>query len=188
MATVPESPKFTECFMNDNPSWDHSYYFNSGVMLINMFRWHQDNITEQLINYMINSETLDLPDQDALNFVLPDKMIVYLPKKYNALVIVDPELKSLLPYNLVVIHFANYKKKPWKPDSDLSNSWNRLYQSHMEQLESNRKYWWSLWPSDKYLWFPQSSKDYKMMTFYQLKISSAVRSNKLIKRLECKND
>jgi hypothetical protein len=76
----------------------------------------------------------------------------------------------------------------------------------MEQLESNRKYWWSLWPSDKYLWFPQSSKDYKMMTFYQLKklriisslygfakylqlkISDAVRSNKLIKRLECKND
>lgn len=206
VAAVPESQKFTECFMNDNPSWDHSYYFNSGVMLINLFRWHQDNITEQLINYMINSETLDLPDQDALNFVLPDKMIVYLPKKYNALVIVDPELKSLLPYNLVVIHFANYKKKPWKPDSDLSNSWNRLYQSHMEQLESNRKYWWSLWPSDKYLWFPQSSKDYKMMTFYQLKklriisslygfakylqlkISSAVRSNKLIKRLECKND
>ena len=78
MAAVPESQKFTECFMNDNPSWDHSYYFNSGVMLINLFLWHQDNVSEKLVNFMINSETLEFPDQDALNLVLPEDRIIYL--------------------------------------------------------------------------------------------------------------
>jgi len=169
VAVVPENQKFTECFRNDNPSWDHSYYFNSGVMLINVFLWHQNKITEKLVNFMINSETFDLPDQDALNLVLPNKMIIYLPKKYNALVIVDQEFKSLSSDQLVLIHFASYKKKPWKPNADLKNSWNRLYQTYMEYLEPNRKYWWSSWSSDKHLWSPQSRKDYKMMGIFMMK-------------------
>ena len=61
------------------------------------------------------------------------------------------------------------KKKPWKPDADLKNSWNRLYQTYIEYLEPNRKYWWSSWSSDKHLWSPQSRKDYKMTGIFMMK-------------------
>ena len=168
VAVVPDIPKFTENFKNSNPSWEHSYYFNSGVMLINLFLWHQDNVSEKLVNFMINSETLEFPDQDALNLVLPEDRIIYLPKKFNATVIVDPKTGQLPPCQLALIHFAN-KKKPWKPDADLKNSWNRLYQTYIEYLEPNRKYWWSSWSSDKHLWSPQSRKDYKMMGIFMIK-------------------
>lgn len=168
VAVVPDIPKFTENFKNSNPSWEHSYYFNSGVMLINLFLWHQDNISGKLVNFMINSETLEFPDQDALNLVLPEDRIIYLPKKFNATVIVDPKTGQLPPCQLALIHFAN-KKKPWKPNADLKNSWNRLYQTYIEYLEPNRKYWWSSWSSDKHLWSPQSRKDYKMMGIFMIK-------------------
>ena len=111
VAVVPDIPKFTENFKNSNPSWEHSYYFNSGVMLINLFLWHQDNISEKLVNFMINSETLEFPDQDALNLVLPEDRIIYLPKKFNATVIVDRKRVNCLPVSLPLFILPTRKSR-----------------------------------------------------------------------------
>jgi lipopolysaccharide biosynthesis glycosyltransferase len=49
-------------------------YFNSGVMVVNLKKWREDNIGRKLIHYIENnSEFLALHDQDALNAVLFDK-------------------------------------------------------------------------------------------------------------------
>jgi lipopolysaccharide biosynthesis glycosyltransferase len=49
-------------------------YFNSGVMVISLQKWCQDNIGAQLIDYINNNaDFLELHDQDALNAVLFDK-------------------------------------------------------------------------------------------------------------------
>ncbi|KAA6343901.1 General stress protein A [termite gut metagenome] len=58
-------------------------YFNSGVLLINLDYWRNNNISNKLLRY-INQypERIELWDQDALNGVLI-KGIVRLPLKYN---------------------------------------------------------------------------------------------------------
>ncbi len=60
-----------------------SRYFNSGVMLINVKKWREDNIPEQIRDFLSSHhETLESPDQDALNAVIDGKW-KRLPLKYN---------------------------------------------------------------------------------------------------------
>lgn len=47
------------------------YYFNSGVMIIDIERWNEQSITEKTINYLKeNGDRIIYHDQDALNAVL----------------------------------------------------------------------------------------------------------------------
>lgn len=46
-------------------------YFNSGVLLINIPKWNENKITENVLEYInSNKEQVLLPDQDALNVVV----------------------------------------------------------------------------------------------------------------------
>lgn len=58
-------------------------YFNSGVLLIDVERWKNQNITQLLFDHAKNvrSEFCN-PDQDLLNIVLKDKKYI-LPPEYN---------------------------------------------------------------------------------------------------------
>ena len=59
-------------------------YFNSGVLLINLEFWRQNNIPEQTIAFIMNNpEKVPLWDQDALNAILVNKWIE-LPACWNA--------------------------------------------------------------------------------------------------------
>lgn len=105
------------------------FYFNSGVMLMNLKKMRDDNISEKLIDYRINGYN-ELMDQDSLNYVLKDKSLE-LPFKFNTQLVflyicksifkikkfysIDNKIatmREILDY-AVVVHYSG-KKKPWK--------------------------------------------------------------------------
>lgn len=75
-------------------------YFNSGVLLIDITRWNEENLTEQIMKKIRReSETnpdLPCPDQDILNIYLNGKAL-FVSHKYN------------LPYRLVQPSFFKSK-------------------------------------------------------------------------------
>ena len=60
-------------------------YFNSGVLMINIPKWLNNDISNQILNTAkIYGNQLILPDQDALNIVFQkNNSVFYLDKKYN---------------------------------------------------------------------------------------------------------
>jgi len=76
-----EAPKFNR--HNDLQMPINSKYFNAGVMLINLGKWRQYNISEKVRNFIINnSEKIINLDQDALNAILYNKW-KEIPLKWN---------------------------------------------------------------------------------------------------------
>jgi len=62
---------------------ENSKYFNAGVLLINLKKWREHDIKNQVIDYInTNPSTIKFCDQDALNAVLHDKWL-YLDTKWN---------------------------------------------------------------------------------------------------------
>lgn len=72
----------------DDIVWENSLklkskYFNSGVLLMNLDYWRKYNVMYSLIDFVRdNPDKCILPDQDALNKVLEDK-VIYLDYTYN---------------------------------------------------------------------------------------------------------
>lgn len=99
-------------------------YFNSGVLLMNLEYWRQNEISAKLVNFIHDhSDSCIFPDQDALNYLLSGK-VIYLPLTYNF-----QELFYLQTENLkddknlwteierfkespIIIHYTN-SVKPW---------------------------------------------------------------------------
>ncbi|MGG3558749.1 glycosyltransferase family 8 protein [Peribacillus frigoritolerans] len=84
-------------------------YFNSGVLLINLAKWRQHNISNNVIDFIKNNPSkLIYPDQDALNAILYDKWLQLNPKwNYTS-----AHAKRLKKRNPAIIHFTG-KKKPF---------------------------------------------------------------------------
>lgn len=60
-----------------------SKYFNSGVMLINVKKWRDDRLADQIREFLTsNHKMLGSPDQDALNAIINGRW-KRLPLKYN---------------------------------------------------------------------------------------------------------
>ncbi len=58
-------------------------YFNSGVMLINVKKWRDDSLADQIREFLTSHhEMLGSPDQDALNAIINGRW-KRLPLKYN---------------------------------------------------------------------------------------------------------
>ncbi len=58
-------------------------YFNSGVLIINLSRWREQHIGEQILAYMAEyNESLIFPDQDGLNHILRGQW-QHLPLRWN---------------------------------------------------------------------------------------------------------
>ncbi|WP_167368684.1 glycosyltransferase family 8 protein [Paraburkholderia tuberum] len=106
----------------------HRYYFNSGMMLLNLKKMRQDDLTNKLLDYRKNGINFFM-DQDALNVVFADN-VKYLSCRNNLLVTLQGEFTldqiaheykepikcksfSDLVESANVVHFAS-KEKPWK--------------------------------------------------------------------------
>lgn len=105
------------------------YYFNSGMMLLNLTRCRKDNMTEKLLDYRENGKN-HFMDQDALNSVFNEN-VKYISYKYNYLnkfhdwwggeklsifygeVIPEDKIESFK--SAVIIHLGSHEK-PWKYD------------------------------------------------------------------------
>lgn len=102
-------------------------YFNAGLMLLNLKKMREDNVSEKLIDYKLHKDIGHFMSQDALNCVFEEK-VVWLHPKYNYMA---PNMKKYtskqicefykistndydhLLKNAVIVHLTN-KKKPWK--------------------------------------------------------------------------
>lgn len=59
------------------------YYFNSGVILFNLKKWKQKNLTDQIVSHVKNvRNNYPAPDQDLLNIVCKDQIGILKPR-YN---------------------------------------------------------------------------------------------------------
>ena len=105
----------------------HRAYFNSGVMLLNLNKMREDDISRKLFDYRSSGVNIFM-DQDALNVVLRDN-VIYLNPINNCLITLENdfdtnELNKLyklekkyrnfseLIDDAVIIHYSS-KYKPW---------------------------------------------------------------------------
>ncbi|MGN0854734.1 MAG: glycosyltransferase [Kiritimatiellia bacterium] len=120
-------------------------YFNSGVMLLNLKRMRQDDMSRVLLDCKRAQQDSNLMDQNVFNVVF-DGHVKYLPIRYNfqgvSLIRAEgkwtlAQLNTLFGTNYAterdlfadaaVIHYSS-KDKPWKtPDGVLTYEWLRDY-------------------------------------------------------------
>jgi lipopolysaccharide biosynthesis glycosyltransferase len=86
-------------------------YFNSGVMLINLKKWKDDNLLEKSIEFAKQyNKYLLRADQDILNCIYKDSW-KELPEEYNLDLKRKKNSKSLVK-NAIILHYSD-RIKPW---------------------------------------------------------------------------
>lgn len=129
------------------------YYFNSGVMLLNLKLMRENDITEKLIDYKLNGWN-HFMDQDALNAVFGNKVVLLSPYynlqftsvcRFSA-----KELCKLYDVPIVnrwgnlcldsyILHY-NSKEKPWKYDNVWqSDVWRYYYNKLPNNIRNSFK-------------------------------------------------
>lgn len=117
MAAVPDQAPLGPDYSGTNnlPLKESYRYVNTGVSLINLLKWRENNIEEKLFENVIKySKILQYPDQDTLNITLQEKVKV-LPHQYNAMPVQKyyNRLEETEAFtNPIVIHWAGFQK-PW---------------------------------------------------------------------------
>lgn len=131
-------------------------YFNSGVMLLNLKKMREDNVTKKLFELKANSNDNSLMDQNIFNILFENQVcfkdikynflylnLVRAKKKYKISEINDlyhSKYKNLLEIykKAYIIHFSS-KDKPWKFKNSLcSNLWLSYFKKtpfYKEDLE-----------------------------------------------------
>lgn len=139
-AVVEDSCKL---FERDKYSADVTHYFNSGVMLLNLKKMRQNNISAVLTEAKRNIYDDTQVDQNIFNMVFEGK-VIRLPIIYNlspnsientSINLINQtygteyNAKSELFSNASIIHFSS-KDKPWKePCAALAYKWRHYYLS-----------------------------------------------------------
>ena len=125
------------------------HYFNSGVMLIDVEKWHASKISEKAFELL--SENPDrwrhAPDQDVLNVLCYGKTL-FLPEKYN----MRNTMKDEYPEETVLVHYSG-SPKPW----------TQYYFSDNELSPYRRIMSISSWKSVPYL-KPRKTREYRFMS------------------------
>lgn len=89
-------------------------YINAGVILMNLKKIREENQCEKLVEF-INKNRLAFPDQDAINFVLGDKVLL-VDSKFNA------GQATSIPHSFLVFHWAGLKQN-WVYDREFGYLW-----------------------------------------------------------------
>jgi lipopolysaccharide biosynthesis glycosyltransferase len=85
-------------------------YFNSGVLLLDLGRWDEHDITRKTIDLLMqNKGKFRSFEQDALNFLLLGK-VAPLPSKWNTLW-TELNPKGHIPSETIFLHYVAFK--PW---------------------------------------------------------------------------
>ncbi len=109
----------------DNPTFKDTSIFNSGVMVINLEYFRENNIEEVLMDVSMDfKDWLGYADQDVFNYVFKNNWSTlsinfnYLVNIYKSLPVLDP----------IVVHFAG-KSKPWLSSGE-NNKWKQLWNDY----------------------------------------------------------
>ncbi|WP_231687957.1 glycosyltransferase family 8 protein [Bacillus sp. FJAT-27251] len=108
---IPVQDRESRIYRLSLPS--ESYYFNSGLLLMNLKRWREQKISSEVIQFIkANPDKLALLDQDALNAVLYNRWL-RLEDKWNY----TTSHCAVLPLEkAAVLHFTG-PDKPWNSKS-----------------------------------------------------------------------
>jgi lipopolysaccharide biosynthesis glycosyltransferase len=90
-------------------------YVNSGVLLMNLKKWHTERLTERLFTFMAeHGEVLAYPDQDAINIIFKDS-IFFLDRTWNTQVLGEvaeqADCRRKATPQAAILHFLGVK--PW---------------------------------------------------------------------------
>lgn len=115
-------------------------YFNSGVLLINLKKWRQENYTKQILE-IINENQFPHHDQDALNKLFMNNWLT-LDLRWNII----PPVYNLFPKvlfnkffrkqaleakrNPAIVHYAG-RYKPW--EFTLYKGFNDIYYKYLKE-------------------------------------------------------
>lgn len=115
-------------------------YFNSGVLLMNLKKWREQNGLEKCKSFVRKPYVEPkFHDQDILNFSFEDDEILFIEDKWNFhYVKYNPEIKYA-----VIIHYI--WKKPWLA----------------QEFNPYRKYYWdivkkTIWKNEKFIYYPMN--------------------------------
>ncbi len=107
-----------------------NYYFNSGVILMNLDYWRREKLGLKAIDFIrSNPDMIILWDQDALNKIV-DGNFINLNRKWNSLVDLYANQSQVTP-DSIIIHFVG-SLKPWHSwclDSQKEIYWSYLKKS-----------------------------------------------------------
>ena len=103
-------------------------YFNSGVMLINISLWCEEEITDKTLKLLNSGEKYQYPDQDVLNICVGQKRLI-LPRKFNNLLAlsINGNDDANVPNGTIFIHYIT-KNKPWHQPYR-----SKLFDSYLEK-------------------------------------------------------
>lgn len=107
---------------------DGDIYFNSGVMLMNLKRFREENLEEKIFNKLSEAEN-DYSDQDVLNYICQNR-VLYLPLRYNLMLTTDdpnafPNRKDEYNEALENPFILHYSIKPWILPVQHSEYWRK---------------------------------------------------------------
>ena len=88
-------------------------YYNSGILLINVKKWKEDNINAKILDYVKKNPKIRWPDQDVLNKILPPDEIKMLDRKWNNQYRTFNDTTIETTDNGGIIHYFT-KVKPWQ--------------------------------------------------------------------------
>jgi lipopolysaccharide biosynthesis glycosyltransferase len=152
-------------------------YFNSGVLVLNLQKWREDNISKTIFEYIKqNKEWVRWHDQDALNAVLAGKW-GELDPKWNQMPYIfrfsswkdsyfPEDVYNGLIQDPYIVHFST-REKPWKPNCNHPHK--ELFFQHLDM---------AIW-SD---WFDQQEAKKRMNYYKNVLYSPYVRFKGLVKR------
>jgi len=137
---------------------NHSAYFNSGVMLLNLKKMREEDIHNQLVDYRMHGINYFM-DQDALNVVFEEK-VKYISLYYNVMSSVmgffktedikqyyelgKIDSKEDIYNNAVIVHLCT-KYKPWiYSNVPFADEWlhcyrNSSFANNLERKELDRQ-------------------------------------------------
>jgi lipopolysaccharide biosynthesis glycosyltransferase len=89
---------------------ENEKYFNAGVLLINVKKWKENNITKKCMDFISNNpQKIIIYDQDGLNYLMHDKC-KYIDNTYN----VQFKENSTRPIKKPFILHLTSENKPWR--------------------------------------------------------------------------
>ncbi|WP_196603090.1 glycosyltransferase family 8 protein [Pectinatus frisingensis] len=125
---VPDHDGMTE-YARRNFNFNGEKYFNSGVMLIDIRRWNEANISEQAVTLLQNKNNFKFYDQDVLNLLLVNK-VLFLPVCYNTIYHLA-DMKNNVTSDTIFLHYSG-SVKPWQrwgQFHQLTSLWHKYQKS-----------------------------------------------------------
>jgi lipopolysaccharide biosynthesis glycosyltransferase len=110
---------------------DPEFYFNSGVLLIDVDAWQTSAVTEnafEFIDSLPAGSKLMYPDQDVLNAILAGRWLP-LNRKWNYFVTSEADNLQQFRAKAAIVHFAS-GRKPWV--SGCTHPAKQIYLEHRQ--------------------------------------------------------